>query len=130
MVQTRVLVLLVAMILFHLLDDYKIQGILSQMKQRDWWAKNALDELYKHDYIMALAEHAFSWTVMVHIPAWVYAYLYGAKQLLGTYIIAFLLCWLIHAVTDHAKANMHKINLVEDQLIHLFQVVVLWLLYT
>lgn len=123
------IILLVAMLFFHLLDDYKIQGILATMKQRDWWKENAPNKLYQYDYIMALVEHAFSWTVMVHIPAWVYVYMCGVKQLLWTYIIAFLLCWMIHAVTDHAKANMHKINLVEDQMIHLFQIIVLWLLY-
>lgn len=123
------LVLLVMMLFFHLLDDYCLQGILSSMKSKSWWKENAPDKLYKYDYLMALGEHAFSWTVMIHIPAWIYCYFFGADQLFGTYIITFILCWMIHAVVDHAKANMKKINLIEDQLIHIWQVVVLWLIY-
>lgn len=60
------LILLFSMLFFHLFDDYKLQGILANMKQRSWWEKNAPDDLYKNDYIIALIEHAFSWTFMIH----------------------------------------------------------------
>ena len=126
------LLLLVFMIFFHLLDDYALQGILAQMKQRDWWEKNVPRGSYplcKYDYIVALIEHAFSWTVMVHIPAWIFSYIYGAKQRPATLVLAFLLCWGVHAIVDHAKANWHVINLIMDQSIHLWQVIIIWLLY-
>ena len=37
---------------------------------------------------------------------------------------------LIHASVDHMKANMHKINLVQDQLIHVGQIIVTCILFS
>lgn len=53
------LLVLTAMLFCHIIDDYVLQGWLATGKQKDWWKTNAPDKLYKYDYIMALAEHAF-----------------------------------------------------------------------
>lgn len=64
------LFLLLGMLFLHLVDDYYLQGWLASAKQKSWWEKNSPDKLYSHDYIMALCEHAFSWTFMIMlIPA-------------------------------------------------------------
>ena len=64
------LFLLLGMLFLHLVDDYYLQGWLASAKQKSWWKKNSPDKLYSHDYIMALCEHAFSWTFMIMlIPA-------------------------------------------------------------
>lgn len=87
------------------------------------------EKLYKYDYIMALAEHAFSWTCSIHIPVLVYAYVFQDFKSLYVYIIVFLVNWAIHAITDHYKANLHKINLIQDQSIHIVQIIISWLIY-
>ena len=56
------------MLFCHIVDDYYLQGWLASAKQKKWWEQNASNPLYKNDYIMALVEHAFSWTFMVHVP--------------------------------------------------------------
>ena len=56
------------MIFLHVVDDYYLQGILAQLKQKSWWEKNAPDPLYKNDYKVALVTHAFSWTFMIMLP--------------------------------------------------------------
>lgn len=44
-----------SMLFCHIIDDYKLQPpLLNALKQKEWWEKNAPDELYKHDYLMAL----------------------------------------------------------------------------
>lgn len=122
------ILLLIAMLYMHIVDDYRHQGILAQMKQRDWWKENAPDELYKNDYIMALFEHAFSWTVAIHIPVIVYLYLNTGS--LNAYLIGlFVLMWVMHAVVDHLKANRHSINLVTDQVFHICQILLVWIVY-
>ena len=68
----KYVLLLIGMIFFHIVDDYYLQGWLSQAKQRQWWEQNAPQPLYKNDYIMALMEHALSWTIMIHIPVVVF----------------------------------------------------------
>lgn len=114
--------ILFAMIFCHIVDDYYLQGILASMKQRKWWKENAPDELYKHDYIIALIMHAFSWSFMISIPL-----LFVSKQYLtiSTFIVVNT---ALHAYVDNLKANKHCINLMQDQLCHIAQIFALWIL--
>ncbi len=116
--------ILLAMIFLHIVDDYYLQGILANMKQRAWWKENAPDPLYKHDYIVALMEHAFSWTFMIMLPVSIYIIFYDKSIVL--IIIMFLINWIIHSIVDHLKANVKVINLVTDQVIHILQIIVTW----
>lgn len=50
-------IILITMIFCHIVDDYYLQGWLASAKQKSWWKKNAPDDLYKHDYLMALFMH-------------------------------------------------------------------------
>lgn len=85
-------------------------------------------ELYKNDYKMALVEHAFSWSFMVHLP--IMAYLVWSGNTSQTYIIgfcvSFVINWVIHAIVDDFKANKMRINLIQDQMIHFMQIICTW----
>lgn len=122
------------MLFFHIIDDYYLQGILASMKQQSWWKKNCIKPLYekyyKHDYIIALMEHAFSWTVMINIPIIVYTYMNSIQINAIVFIILFILNWIIHAMTDNVKANLFEINLIQDQTIHIMQIMMTWFIYT
>lgn len=118
----EILLLIVAMIFFHIIDDYYLQGWLASAKQKEWWEKNAPNPLYKNDYIMALIEHAFSWTCMIHIPLLIYIKLYCNADMRPFIIVSMALNWEIHAIVDDLKANQKKINLIQDQLVHIFQI--------
>lgn len=117
------------MIFLHIVDDYYLQGILAQMKQRSWWEKNASDPLYKNDYKVALIEHAFSWTFMVMLPITV-AMIINNNILIIPWTVAFVVNWIIHGYTDHLKANVQNISLVTDQVIHICQIFATWCLMT
>lgn len=106
------------MIFLHIADDYYLQGILAQMKQKKFWKENAPDPKYKYDYIWALIMHAFSWTFMIMLPLALTASI-GIK-----FYILFILNLIIHAFVDDLKANKLKINLWQDQLIHLLQIII------
>ena len=41
----------------------------------------------------------------------------------------FMLNVIIHGVIDDTKANKFKINLITDQMIHLVQIIVTWILF-
>lgn len=128
----KYVILLFAMMFFHIVDDYylQVQGMLAQMKQKKWWKEHAPDELYKNDYIMALAEHAFSWSFMIHIPIFVFVCLCGVSVTWHEVVVlSVILNTVIHAYIDHKKANLLQINLVEDQLLHLGQILLTWLTY-
>ena len=116
--------ILLAMIFLHIIDDYKLQGILASMKQKKWWKQqNEYKESYKNDYIPALIEHSFSWTFMIMLPIAIYL-----KFDIGWWSIAYIVNMAIHAFVDNLKANRFKINLVIDQTIHIIQIVLTWLL--
>ena len=121
------------MIFCHIIDDYKIQaGVLAFLKQKSYWrdnlpkeceTKNLDDTIYKHDYIMALFMHAFSWSFMIHVPIM----LISSRPI---YVIVSLCVNMsIHAIVDDLKANKLKINLVVDQLIHIIQILIVFIIF-
>lgn len=121
----RSVFILLSMIFLHIVDDYKLQGILASMKQKKWWRGQAeYKELYKYDYIPALLQHSFSWAFMIMLPIAI-----SLKFDIGMWVYAYIINTAIHAVVDTLKANMLKINLVTDQTIHIMQIVVTWLVF-
>ena len=110
------------MIFLHIVDDYYLQGILAQMKQKKFRKEQAPDELYKYDYIWALIMHAFSWTFMIMLP------LIFVSPINPAFYVIFIVNLAVHAYVDNLKANKHKINLWQDQLIHLAQIILTFII--
>lgn len=118
---TKYITMVACMIFCHIIDDYVLQApCLSNLKQKSWWEENAPDKLYKHDYIMALFMHSFSWAFSILLPY----LLYSRFNVDGLYIVMLVSNMLCHAFIDDIKANRHVINLVHDQLLHIMQI--LW----
>ena len=116
------LFLLFLMLFMHIVDDYYLQGWLASAKQKSWWEQNAPNKLYKYDYLIALFMHSFSWSFMIMLPYHIYILLFG-----GTfYPILFIGNLIIHMYVDNMKANLKKINLIQDQLIHMIQIIITW----
>ena len=120
------LLILAAMIFCHIADDYYLQGILSKMKQKAWWRKNAPDRLYQHDYLMALAEHAFSWSFVMSLPLMVMAVITTNESLMQTVLLSYMVNTMFHGIIDDLKANVMLINLVTDQTLHFIQIFLTW----
>lgn len=113
------LFIIMLMVFCHIVDDYYLQGILAQMKQRTWWRFDAYDpKFYGKDYLMALAMHGFSWAFMVMLPVAAYQNFDPSPN----FYAMFLINWVAHSVIDHMKANIRIINLVQDQLLHIVQI--------
>lgn len=129
-------VLLLLMVLAHIVEDFHIQGIMAQMKQKSWWydqfAKASYEQpdrdmgdimgTYGRDYLVALFLHGLEWAICVSIPV-----IFYQDFALSTYMLfAITAMAVMHAVIDHLKCNLYTINLVEDQAFHIMQVFVLW----
>lgn len=124
------LFILISMLFCHVVDDYYSQGILAKLKQKSYWEENAPNKLYKHDYIMALFMHSFSWAFMIMLPLVIYHWwvLKDFELFIQTrYVLALFINIAIHAIVDDLKANKFKINLIQDQLTHMLQILVTWL---
>lgn len=114
------------MLFMHVLDDYCLQGVLANMKQKSWWEKQeGYTTFYKFDYLPALFCHSISWSFMIMLPLAVYCNF----NINGVFISAFVINMMWHAVMDNAKANLKVVNLVIDQLFHLLQIVVTFVFY-
>lgn len=115
-----ILFIVLLMIFCHIVDDYYLQGWLASAKQKKYWKENAPETMYKYDYIWALIIHSFSWTFMIMLPI---AFI-NKFDVDVPFLIAFIINIAVHAITDDLKANKRKINLWDDQIIHLYQIAI------
>lgn len=117
--------ILLLMIFAHIIDDFVLQPIcLSKLKQKSWWEKQeGYKDLYRNDYKMALLIHSMSWSIMILIPILL---LLEIPQIL--ILMAFCINTLTHYAIDDSKANKGKLNLIQDQIIHLMQIIITWML--
>lgn len=107
------------MLFMHVLDDYVLQApCLCNLKQRDFWKKNAPEKQYKYDYIVALIMHSLSWSFMIMLPC---AFALNFNVGFG-FVYWFVFNTALHALTDHLKANVKVINLWIDQSCHMVQI--------
>ena len=116
---------LLLMIFLHIVDDYYLQGILANMKQKQWWQDNAPASLYRYDYIVALMMHSMSWAFMIMLPIAMRMSFDVNELFVGVWIVNAI----IHGVVDDLKANKHKINLIQDQSTHIVQIVLTTIIF-
>lgn len=110
------------MILLHVVDDFHLQGILAKMKQKTWWQKQeGYKSMYANDYQTALFIHSLSWSIFISLPLF-----FVPVNMLALNISIFVNT-AIHYIVDDLKCNKMKINLGTDQLIHLIQIFLTWL---
>lgn len=115
------------MLFCHIIDDYYLQGILANLKQKKWWKENEPNEKYRYDYLMALFMHSFSWSFMINLPILVYGII--NNNIWSSYIISLIVNTVVHFIVDNSKANKYKINLIEDQIIHILQIIAIFTLW-
>ena len=114
-----------SMVFCHIVDDFYLQGWLASAKQKKWWAKNAPQPMYKYDYVIALQIHSFSWAFVMMLPLLIYQLVTGVW--FKYHFALFLVNMVIHQIVDNAKANKKKINLVQDQAIHIVQIAITYI---
>lgn len=119
----KLIFILLAMLFLHVVDDFYLQGILANLKQKKWWRDNYNYRLYQNDYIVALIIHSFSWSFMIHLPVVVANYEHLQT---GAFLAVFAINMFVHGIVDDLKANKLKINLITDQFIHFCQIIITW----
>lgn len=122
MIMNTEIFILVLMILGHLIADYPLQGWLAQSKTKSYWKDT--HKMYKNDYIPAMLCHATMWTIVMMLPIMLFCF-DGMNWLW----LAVPINVTIHYIVDDLKANKKKLNLWQDQLLHLLQIVITWLVY-
>lgn len=116
------------MVFMHIIDDFKLQGIMASMKQKSWWEnQEGYNDKCRFDYIPALLCHAFSWSMMIHLPILIY-YNFDMGDQWDFFIFMIISQFLVHAFIDNSKSNWKVTNLVVDQIFHFFQIGLSWIL--
>lgn len=121
--------LLYLCLLGHLIADFTLQGCLAKMKQKMWWdesvanwnrwnGKKLSPQKYRLEHVTGLICHGMYWSLFTFLPLMLNGV--NSKYLL----IAVIVNAFIHAFIDHLKANLFKINLCKDQLLHFMQIVI------
>ena len=119
------ILLLVLMVALHTIEDFHVQGIMAQMKQRSWWVNNAPSPKYRYDHLPVILLHGLEWAVFVSLPL-----MWASDWSLPDWFCALIAAMgLVHSVIDHLKANMLKINLVQGQALHMVQIAIIWIAY-
>lgn len=127
------LIMIPILIFLHWIGDYLCQGILADMKQKNWWEKqfvNAVEfkkSIYSKDYIVALITHSFIWSFIVNLPLMILCVKNPNDTVnLIVYLVSLIAHTGIHAKVDNDKANKKLINLIVDQECHFIQLFFIW----
>ena len=121
---SHIILIFFATIFLHIYDDFKSQGILASMKQKEWWeSQSGYNLKYEYNYTIALLAHSFSWAAAISIPSLVYYYIIN-KEICLPLLFFIITQTMVHCIIDDLKANEHKINLIQDQLAHIIQIII------
>lgn len=119
------LYVLLFMVFLHIVDDFHLQGCLKDLKQKVYWKEYVEKQsMYGYDYVAALVIHSFSWAFMIMLPL---AYMQNFNVDI-LFVVVLLVNATVHGIIDHLKANLFKINLIQDQTAHLVQIIVTFLI--
>lgn len=119
-----ILLLFVTTVFFHIWDDFGRQGIMASMKQKKWWKEQSgYNDHYKNDWIPALIAHSFSWATMISIPSFIFIYI-RMNECSSVLLFALFIQAAIHFYIDNLKCNKLKINLCQDQCLHIWQIII------
>lgn len=120
-------ILLLLILFLHIFADFNLQGIMADMKQKDWWKK--YPSQYHFDYVMPLIGHSFQWSFVIHLPITIYAVLTNISTMEFYTCASIVIHTMIHAWIDTRKANDHKITLIRDQFFHMLQLITIWAIF-
>lgn len=131
------LIVLLAMYFLHVIEDFHVQGLLGQLKQKKTWVEYCKNEpesfqRYRNDYKVCLLLHAFEWSCFIMAPMFVLMLGYYKAWTFSIIIPLFMTLGLnirLHYDIDDMKCNRMEISLVTDQIIHAIQIFVTWGLY-
>ena len=123
--------LLICMVFCHIIADFNLQGMLGDLKQKEWWQKNYPEEKYEMDYWMALALHSFEWSFCVCLPVMIFMIANGVLDdyHMIVFVIVFNVNVILHFIIDHLKCNKRKLSLYTDQYLHYIQIGISFLVF-
>lgn len=131
----------IAMVLLHILEDFHLQGILANMKQKSWWQSECVklgitygSSKYRHDHVISLIVHALENSIFITLPLIIDGLIAtfttnpNNSLFIGWAFIIFANT-VAHAIIDDFKCNSKGINLIVDQILHFIFIILFFSLY-
>ena len=131
----------IAMILLHILEDFHLQGILANMKQKSWWLSECVklgityeSSKYRRDHVVSLIVHALENSIFITLPLIIDGLITTFTTnpnnclFIGWAFIIFANT-VAHAIIDDFKCNSKGINLIVDQILHFIFIILFFSLY-
>lgn len=131
--------ILILMILFHIIEDFHLQGILSNLKQKKWWENECRKNgfiwetcKYKKDYFISLIIHSLENSIFIMLPLIADNLIYTLtvcpeNHLYIMWILGIISNTIFHSYVDHVKCNRFEFNLIIDQFLHLLIILIIFL---
>ena len=106
----------------HCIGDYTLQGdFLSAAKRKSFWINKINEKTNSLEHYIILFIHAYIWAFCITLPLF---NLISSSKL----ILSIIINCILHMYIDNLKANRKVITLLTDQLLHLLQIIVTYLL--
>ena len=131
----------IAMVLLHILEDFHLQGILANMKQKSWWQSECVklgityeSSKYRRDHVVSLIVHALENSIFITLPLIIDGLITTFTTnpnnclFIGWAFIIFANT-VAHAIIDDFKCNSKGINLIVDQILHFIFIILFFSLY-
>lgn len=131
----------IAMVLLHILEDFHLQGILANMKQKSWWQSECVklgityeSSKYRRDHVVSLIVHALENSIFITLPLIIDGLIAtfttnpNNSLFIGWAFIIFANT-VVHAIIDDFKCNSKGINLIVDQILHFIFIILFFSLY-
>ena len=112
------------MLFAHCIGDYILQkDFISKAKRKSFWLNIKDEKVDTFAYLSILCVHAFIWSFCIHLPL----ILFLPQS--NIIVVSIFINFLIHGIIDDLKANRNKISMTIDQLIHVLQIVITYILF-
>ena len=116
------ILILLKMLFMHCIGDYILQGdFLSAAKRKSFWIDKTNEKTNSLEHYVILFIHAYIWAFCITLP--LFNLISSIKIILSIVINC-----ILHMYIDNLKANKKVITLLTDQLLHLSQIIVTYLL--
>lgn len=106
------------MIFCHFIFDCYFQTNKT-MKNKQWWKKRHDKSMKQYNYLIGLMIHSFVWSFGILLP-----FTFVNKEL--NYVLL-IMNTLIHAIVDNLKTNEKRLSSVQDQILHIVQIIITFL---
>ena len=124
------LLILLGMLGLHIVDMFGLNLLSLKMASgKSWYTPGLTLKRSKPDSIIPLLTQGFSWSILVHVPIIALLIIENINPPTVLIFITVILQGLVHAYISNENASFRKLNFVENQILHLVQIISIFIIF-